>query len=93
MNNSSIRQKVKTEVFYYMLLSGLKKYSAALPGCLKLMMDEWVLLTSTSQTDRTLQGFLDEHDLGQTKIQECIDILYQLAEVDLQSLVFINLIL
>ena len=63
-----------------MLLSGLKKYSAALPGCLKLMMDEWVLLTSTSQTDRTLQGFLDEHDLGQTKIQECIDILYQLAE-------------
>ena len=59
MNNSSIRQKVKTEVFYYKLLSGLEKYSAALPGCLKLMMDEWVLLTSTSQTDRTLQGFLD----------------------------------
>ena len=74
MNNSSIRQKVKTEVFYYMLLSRLIKYSAALPGCLKLMMDEWVLLTSTSQTDRTLQGFLDEYDLGQTKIQECIDL-------------------
>ena len=85
----------------------MKKYSAALPGCLKLMMDEWVLLTSTSQTDRTLQGFFDQHDLGQTKIQQCIDILYQLASmsyptyvlitfllrVDLQSLVFINLIL
>ena len=79
-----------------MLLSGLKKYSAALPGCLKLMMDEWVLLTSTSQTDRTLQGFLDEHDFGQTKIQECIDILYHivfLLRKDLQSLVFIKLIL
>ena len=79
-----------------MLLSRLIKYSAALPGCLKLMMDEWVLLTSTSQTDRTLQGFLDEYDLGQTKIQECIDILYHivfLLKIDLESLVFINLIL
>ena len=79
LNNSLIRQKLKIEVFYYMLLSRLKTYSAALPGCLKLMMDEWVLLTSTSQTNRTLQGFLDEHDLGQTKIQQCIDILYQWA--------------